>query len=182
MKVMPTKFRDAFVVVPDVFDDKRGSFCEVYNKQRFQELTGFASEMVQDNHSVSIRGVLRGLHYQLYRPQAKLVRVTSGEVFDVIVDLRQSSPTFGEWDGIVLSSVNRKQIFIPEGFAHGFFVMSDLAEVVYKTSDYYSPQDERSIAWNDKDLSIDWPVRDERPLLSQKDADATAFKGADYFT
>lgn len=165
---------------PKVFGDQRGFFYESYNQAKFEAAIGRKIAFVQDNHSRSQKGVLRGLHYQIKQPQGKLVRVTQGEIFDVAVDLRKSSPTFGKWDGVKLSAENTKQIWIPEGFAHGFVVLSDFAEVLYKTTDYWAPEYERSILWNDPDLAINWQGFDN-PVLSEKDTAAAAFKNADYF-
>lgn len=166
---------------PQIFEDERGFFLESYNEQRFDEALGRTVRFVQDNHSRSSRGVVRGLHYQLApRAQAKLVRVTVGEIFDVAVDVRRSSPTWGQWAGVRLSAANRRQLFIPEGFAHGFAVMSEEAEVLYKTSDYYDPASERSLAWNDPDIGIAWPIEGS-PILSSKDADAPRLAAAEAF-
>lgn len=180
MKVTPTKIPDVLVVEPDIFRDDRGFFFESFNQERWQKATGLEMNFVQHNHSRSVKNVLRGLHYQILQPQGKLVRVIMGEVFDVAVDLRRSSPTFGNWVSIYLSAENKKQIWIPEGFAHGFYVLSEFAEVIYLTTDFYSPQHERSIVWNDKDLNIDWPLQEE-PLVSQKDNEAAAFLEAEIF-
>lgn len=180
MNVIKSKIPDVLILEPDVFGDERGFFFESYNKKAFQETTGIDAEFVQDNHSLSAKGVLRGLHYQIQQPQGKLVRVISGEAFDVVVDLRKSSSTFGEWLGISLSSENKRQLWIPQGFAHGFVVLSDSAEFLYKTTDYYAPEYERCIRWNDADLAIDWQLNDE-PVLSAKDARGVSFKGADLF-
>ncbi|MCK4706054.1 MAG: dTDP-4-dehydrorhamnose 3,5-epimerase [Gammaproteobacteria bacterium] len=180
MKVIPTKIPDALILEPKIFGDERGFFFESFNKKQFKELTGIDKEFVQDNHSLSSRGVLRGLHYQIKQPQGKLVRVVHGEVFDVVVDLRKSSSTFGQWVGVVLSAENKRQFWIPEGFAHGFVVLSDEAEFLYKTTDYYAPEHERCIRWNDADLAIDWQYPNE-PLVSGKDAQGVLFKKADIF-
>lgn len=180
MKVIPTKIPDALIIEPKIFGDERGFFFESFNKKQFKELTGVDKEFVQDNHSLSSRGVLRGLHYQIKQPQGKLVRVVRGEVFDVVVDLRKSSSTFGQWVGVVLSAENKRQFWIPEGFAHGFVVLSDEAEFLYKTTDYYAPEFERCIHWNDADLAIDWQYPNE-PLVSDKDAQGVLFKKADIF-
>lgn len=168
MQITRTTIPDVFIIEPKVFGDERGFFFESYNKRRFQQLTGLAPEFVQDNHSRSAKNVLRGLHYQIRQPQGKLVRVTTGEVFDVCVDLRQSSPTFGKSVSVLLSATNHRQLWIPEGFAHGFVVTSDVAEFLYKTTDYYAPEFERSLLWNDPALAIAWPLSGE-PLLSAKD-------------
>ena len=180
MKATPTTIPDVLVLEPAVFGDDRGFFFESYNAQRFHELTGFTGEFVQDNHSRSAQGVLRGLHYQIQQPQGKLVRVVAGEVFDVALDLRRSSPTFGQWVGVTLSADNKRQLWIPEGFAHGFYVVSETAEFLYKTTDYYAPEHERSILWNDPDLAIDWPLTGE-PILSTKDQQGIPFSTAEHF-
>ena len=180
MKVTPTKIQDVLIIEPKVFGDERGFFFESFNKKTFAEATGVTAEFVQDNHSKSARGVLRGLHYQIKQAQGKLVRVTSGEVLDVAVDIRKSSDTFGQWVGIILSAENKRQLWIPPGFAHGFIVLSESAEFLYKTTDYYAPKHERCIRWNDDELAIDWQYADE-PLVSEKDAQGTSFKEADFF-
>lgn len=168
MQIHRTTIPDVLIIEPKVFGDDRGFFFESYNKRRFQQLTGIAPEFVQDNHSRSVKNVLRGLHYQIRQPQGKLVRVTAGEVFDVCVDMRKSSPTFGKSVSVLLSAANHRQLWIPEGFAHGFVVTSDMAEFLYKTTDYYAPEFERSLLWNDPALGIAWPHTGE-PLLSAKD-------------
>ena len=165
---------------PKVFGDDRGFFFESFNHSRFEEAVGHAVTFVQDNHSKSSRGVLRGLHYQVQQAQGKLVRVVQGEVFDVAVDIRRSSPTFGRWVGAHLSGENKHQLWVPEGFAHGFVVLSETAEFLYKTTNYYAPAHERSILWNDTDLSIDWHTS-EQPLLSPKDRAASTLKMAEVF-
>lgn len=180
MNVVPTKIPDVLIFEPKIFGDDRGFFFESFNKKVFKEATGIDKEFVQDNHSLSSRGVLRGLHYQIKQPQGKLVRVVSGEVFDVAVDLRKSSPTFGQWAGVVLSAENKRQFWVPEGFAHGFVVLSDAAEFLYKTTDYYAPEYERCIRWNDAELAIDWRYANE-PLVSGKDAQGVMFKEAEVF-
>lgn len=180
MHIQSTSIPDVLILEPTVFGDDRGFFYESFNKNRFAELTGVTSEFVQDNHSKSAKGVLRGLHYQILQPQGKLVRVTAGEVFDVVVDLRKSSPTFGKWVGVVLSAVNKRQLWVPEGFAHGFVVTSDSAEFLYKTTDYWAPEFERCILWNDPAIGIDWPL-DTEPLLSGKDKTGTRLINADVF-
>lgn len=169
MKVTSTIIPDVLIIEPKVFGDERGFFFESFNQQAFQQATGFGVQFVQDNHSRSARGVLRGLHYQIGQVQGKLVRVVSGAVFDVAVDLRKSSSTFGRWVGVELSESNRRQLWIPPGFAHGFLTLSDSAEFLYKASDYYSSQFERCIAWNDPTLSIEWPLKGNSPQLSIKD-------------
>ncbi len=168
------------VIEPKVFGDDRGFFFESFNARAFAEATGIRCDFVQDNHSKSSRNVLRGLHYQIRQPQGKLVRVTQGEVWDVGVDLRQSSPTFGKWVGLILSAENKKQAWIPEGFAHGFVVLSETAEFLYKTTDYYAPQHERTLRWNDPALDIAWPIQGE-PKLAAKDAEGVIWAQAEFF-
>ena len=180
MKVVATKIPDVLIIEPEVFGDERGFFFESFNKKTFEEKTGVNADFVQDNHSFSRRGVLRGLHYQIKQPQGKLVRVVSGEVFDVSVDLRKSSPTFGQWVGVGLSAENKRQLWIPEGFAHGFVVFSESAEFLYKTTDYYAPEYERCIQWNDADLAIDWKY-DKKPQVSEKDNNGISFSQAEMF-
>ena len=180
MQIQTTAIPDILILEPTVFGDDRGFFYESFNQKRFAELTGITRSFVQDNHSKSAKGVLRGLHYQIQQPQGKLVRVTAGAVFDVTVDLRKNSPSFGRWVGVVLSAANKRQLWIPEGFAHGFLVTSDNAEFLYKTTDYWAPEFERSILWNDPAIGIDWPL-DGEPLLSGKDKAATLLAHADVF-
>jgi dTDP-4-dehydrorhamnose 3,5-epimerase len=168
MKIIPTTIPDVLIIEPTVFGDARGFFYESYNARQFQALTGRAPQFVQDNHSRSARGVLRGLHYQIRQPQGKLVRVTAGEVFDVCVDLRRSSPSFGQSVAVTLSAENHRQLWIPPGFAHGFLVTSEHAEFLYKTTDYYRPEFEQSLFWADPAMAIAWPLS-ETPLLSAKD-------------
>ena len=180
MNAIKTAIPDVIIIEPKVFGDTRGFFYESYNQRQFQELTGLAPVFVQDNHSRSARGVLRGLHYQLQQTQGKLVRVTSGEVFDVCVDLRRSSPTFGKSVSVILSAENHRQLWVPPGFAHGFLVTSDSAEFLYKTTDYYAPQFERSLLWNDPVLGIEWPLQQE-PLLSVKDKAGIPLATAEVF-
>jgi dTDP-4-dehydrorhamnose 3,5-epimerase len=168
MKVICCNIPDVLIIEPKVFGDERGFFFESFNQKRFEELTGVKSHFVQDNHSRSAQNVLRGLHYQIRQPQGKLVRVTAGEVFDVCVDLRKHSETFGHSVAVMLSAQNHRQLWIPPGFAHGFLVVSSHAEFLYKTTDYYAPEHERSLLWNDPALGIDWPLTTE-PLLSAKD-------------
>jgi dTDP-4-dehydrorhamnose 3,5-epimerase len=168
MKVAATAIPGLLLLEPAIHEDERGFFFESFNQKRFEDATGLNIRFVQDNHSRSVKRVLRGLHYQIRRPQGKLLRVTAGEVFDVAVDLRRSLPTFGKFVGIVLSAANKKQLWIPEGFAHGYLVLSDAAEVLYKTTDYYAPEHERCLIWNDPDVGIDWP-KDGEPILSAKD-------------
>jgi len=180
MQIQTTAIADVLVIEPKVFGDERGFFFESFNQRRWEETTGLATRFVQENHSRSGRNVLRGLHYQIRQPQGKLVRVVIGEVFDVAVDIRRNSPTFGRWVGEYLSADNKKQFWVPEGFAHGFVVLSEVAEFLYLTTDYYAPEHERAIIWNDPDLGIDWPMQGE-PLLSEKDRQAVSFKDAEYF-
>lgn len=180
MQATPLAIPDVIVFEPRVFGDDRGFFFESFNHKVFEEVVGRPVRFLQDNHSRSAKGVLRGLHYQIKQPQGKLVRVTSGEVFDVAVDLRKSSATFGQWVGLVLSAENKKQLWIPEGFAHGFVVLSEHAEFLYKTTDYWAPEHERSLAWNDASVGIDWPV-DQQPVLSAKDQKAVRFEVAETF-
>lgn len=175
MKVTPTAIPEVLVIEPRVFGDARGFFYESFNQRAFDEAIGRHVEFVQDNHSRSVRGVLRGLHYQIEQPQGKLVRVARGAVFDVAVDIRKSSPTFGQWVGVELSEENGKQMWVPEGFAHGFLVLSESADFLYKTTDYYAPAHERSIRWNDPAIGIAWPDLGVAPALSVKDADAGTF-------
>jgi len=169
MKVIETAIPGLLILEPKVFGDARGFFMESYNAKAFQDATGLDVNFVQDNHSRSGKGVLRGLHYQIEQAQGKLVRVTRGSVFDVAVDLRKSSPTFGQWAGVELSEENSRQLWIPPGFAHGFLVTSDSADFLYKTTDYYAPQFERSLAWNDPTVGVEWPLAGTAPLLSAKD-------------
>ena len=169
MKVIETAIPGLLILEPKVFGDARGFFMESYNAKAFQDATGLDVNFVQDNHSRSGKGVLRGLHYQIEQAQGKLVRVTRGSVFDAVVDLRKSSPTFGQWAGVELSEENSRQLWIPPGFAHGFLVTSDSADFLYKTTDYYAPQFERSLAWNDPTVGVEWPLAGVAPLLSAKD-------------
>ncbi|MGY6038914.1 dTDP-4-dehydrorhamnose 3,5-epimerase [Aeromonas sp. AE23HZ002T15] len=181
MNIIRTKISDLFIIEPKVFGDERGFFFESFNQQQFESVIGRAVTFVQDNHSKSSRGVLRGLHYQLPpHAQGKLVRCVTGEVFDVAVDIRKSSPTFGQWFGVNLSAENKRQFWIPEGFAHGFVTLSDTAEFLYKTTAYYSPQSEASIRWNDIDIAIKWPL-DFKPQLSSKDLQGVCLKDAVIF-
>ncbi|WP_136680209.1 dTDP-4-dehydrorhamnose 3,5-epimerase [Neptunomonas sp. XY-337] len=180
MKVIETTLPDVLILEPTVFGDERGFFMESFNQQRFKELTGLERDFVQDNHSKSAHGVLRGLHYQIKQPQGKLVRVTAGEVLDVAVDIRRSSETFGQWVGVRLSADNKRQLWVPEGFAHGFVVLSESAEFLYKTTDYYAPEHERSIRWDDPELGIDWQL-ESAPLVSAKDADGIPLAEAELF-
>lgn len=180
MKVIKTAIPEVLILEPRVFGDTRGFFMESYNARAFREATGLSINFVQDNHSRSTKGVLRGLHYQIKQPQGKLVRVVRGAVFDVAVDLRQSSPTFGQWVGVELSEDNHRQLWIPEGFAHGFLVLSECADFLYKTTDYYAPEHERCIVWNDPELGIQWPL-ESAPRLSAKDQAGIRFVAAEVF-
>ena len=180
MKATPLRIPDVILFEPRVFGDDRGFFFESFNQRRFEEAVGRPVPFVQDNHSRSARGVLRGLHYQIQQPQGKLVRAAVGEVFDVVVDMRRSSPTFGQWVGEYLSAENKHQLWIPEGFAHGFLVLSDSAEFLYKTTDYYAPEHERCLIWNDPDIGIAWPGGLE-PQLSGKDHAGLRLTQADHF-
>ena len=181
MKVLDTTIPDIKIIEPEVFGDNRCFFYESFNRKRFHEHTGFDLDFVQDNHSKSGRGVLRGLHYQIEQAQGKLVRVVSGSVFDVAVDIRRSSATFGQWVGITLSAENFRQMWIPPGFAHGFLVLEDDTEFLYKTTDFYAPEHERTIQWNDPDLAIDWPLDGIEPRLSNKDLNGMPFDNAECF-
>lgn len=181
MQVIPTSISDVLILEPRVFGDRRGFFYESYNQKAFTDATGLDLTFVQDNHSRSKQNILRGLHYQIQQAQGKLVRAVVGEIFDVAVDIRKSSPTFGQWVGCVLSAENKKQLWVPSGFAHGFLVLSEVAEVLYKTTDYYAPQHERSILWNDPDLGIEWPLQGAEPVLSEKDQVGQLFKTAEVF-
>jgi dTDP-4-dehydrorhamnose 3,5-epimerase len=181
MNVIKSAIEDVLILEPKVFGDTRGFFMESFNERAFEAAIGKRVHFVQDNHSRSTQGVLRGLHYQIQQPQGKLVRVTSGAVFDVAVDIRKSSPTWGQWVGAELSAENHRQLWVPEGFAHGFLVLSDTADFLYKTTDYYSPEHERCIAWNDQDLQIAWPDIGVMPRLSKKDAEGAVFVTADVF-
>jgi dTDP-4-dehydrorhamnose 3,5-epimerase len=178
MKVTPTPIADVFILEPRVFGDSRGFFLESFNQRAFNAATGTDFNFVQDNHSRSAKNVLRGLHYQLGQPQGKLVRVVRGAVFDVAVDIRPASPTFGQWFGLELSEENHRQLWVPPGLAHGFLVLSDSAEFLYKTTDYYAPEQERCIVWNDPTLGIAWPLEGGSPLLSGKDSAGLSFKEA----
>ena len=174
MNIRATAIPDVLLVEPTVFGDDRGFFFESYNEKKWEELTGLKTRFVQDNHSRSAKGVLRGIHYQIQQAQGKLVRAVVGEVFDVAVDLRRSSPTFGQWVGERLSAENKKSLWVPEGFGHGFLVLSDVAEFLYRTTDFYAPEHERCIIWNDPYLNIEWPI--DTPILSEKDKNNLTFK------
>ncbi|MDP2747991.1 dTDP-4-dehydrorhamnose 3,5-epimerase [Pseudomonas sp.] len=180
MQAVNTELPGMIILEPKVFGDQRGFFFESFNARSFADATGLQREFVQDNHSRSAKGVLRGLHYQVQQAQGKLVRVTTGEVYDVAVDLRRSSPTFGKWAGNLLSAENKRQLWVPEGFAHGFVVLSEFAEFLYKTTDYYAPEHERCIRWDDPTLAIDWPL-DGAPQLSAKDQAGLSFVDAQVF-
>ncbi|MFI7868880.1 dTDP-4-dehydrorhamnose 3,5-epimerase [Ectopseudomonas khazarica] len=181
MKVIETALPEVLILEPQVFGDERGFFFESFNARRFAEATGLQRDFVQDNHSRSARGVLRGLHYQLQQAQGKLVRVSAGEVYDVAVDVRRSSANFGKWVGVHLSAENKRQLWVPEGFAHGFLVLSDYAEFLYKTTDYYAPAHERCIRWDDAQLAIDWPLDSLTPQLSLKDQQGLSLSEAETF-
>jgi dTDP-4-dehydrorhamnose 3,5-epimerase len=181
MKVHTTHIPDVLILEPKIFGDDRGFFLESWNQKTLKDQVGIDEVFVQDNHSKSSKGVLRGLHYQLEQPQGKLVRVVTGRVLDVVVDIRKSSPTFGQYFSIELNDQNHLQLWIPPGIAHGFVVLSDTADFMYKTTDYYAPQYERSILWNDIDLNIDWHLGDITPSLSDKDKEGVSFKNAEYY-
>ncbi|MUG92386.1 dTDP-4-dehydrorhamnose 3,5-epimerase [Scytonema sp. UIC 10036] len=180
MNIITTEIPEVLIIEPKVFQDDRGFFFEAFNFKKFTEQTGIFANFVQDNHSASKQNVLRGLHYQIQQPQGKLIRAIVGTIFDVAVDIRKSSPTFGQWVGCELSDLNRRQLWIPPGFAHGFVVRSETAEVLYKTTDYYAPKYERCIIWNDSDLAIDWHLT-SLPILSPKDAVGQSFKTSEIF-
>ena len=180
MNIIKTALPEVLIIEPRVFGDERGFFFESFNHRLFQEKTGLSPTFVQDNHSRSSKDVLRGLHYQIKQPQAKLVRVIAGDVFDVAVDMRKSSATFGKWTGTILSAENKRQLWIPEGFAHGFLVLSDSADFVYKATDYYAPEHERSVIWNDSDIGIEWPLQGE-PILAAKDRAGKHLRDAEVF-
>jgi len=180
VRLTPTELPDVMVIEPAVFEDPRGFFMETWHAEKFRA-AGLDRAFVQDNHSGSVRNALRGLHYQLGRPQGKLVRVVAGEIFDVAVDLRRSSPTFGRWTGMTLSAANRLQLWVPEGFAHGYYVTSERAEVIYKCTDVYVPEEERTLRWDDPDVGIEWPLGSEPPVVSAKDAKGLAFTAAPTF-
>ncbi|WP_305909908.1 dTDP-4-dehydrorhamnose 3,5-epimerase [Methylomarinum sp. Ch1-1] len=182
MEIMRLEIPDVFLLMPNVFGDERGFFFESFNQQSFEQAIGLKRQFVQDNHSKSQKGVLRGLHYQLPpKSQGKLVRVVQGEVFDVAVDIRRGSPTFGKWVGATLSAENKKQLWVPEGFAHGFITLSETAEFLYKTTDYYAPEFERCIAWDDVSIGVEWPIQNIIPQLSGKDQQGKSFKTAEVF-
>ena len=180
MNVTPTALPEVLIIEPKVFGDARGFFYESFNQKAFNEATGTNYQFVQDNHSRSTKGVLRGLHYQIQQPQGKLVRVVRGAVFDVAVDIRKSSPRFGKWVGVELSEENHRQLWVPPGFAHGFLVLSETAEFLYKTTDYYAPEHERCITWNDSAIGIQWPA-DAVPQLSAKDTQGKSLENAEVF-
>ncbi len=180
MNVLPTEIPEVLILEPRVFGDDRGFFFESFNAQTFIDKTGVNVKFVQDNHSRSAKNVLRGLHYQIQQPQGKLVRAIAGEILDVAVDIRKSSPTFGQWVTCILNAENKQSLWVPAGFAHGFLVLSDWAEVLYKTTDFYAPAYERAIAWNDPDLAISWPLSGD-PILSGKDQAAPQFQAAEIF-
>lgn len=180
MQIVEKALNGVVLLEPKVFGDERGFFMETFNERVFRELTGVTLDFVQDNHSRSARNVLRGLHYQIQQPQGKLVRVVSGSVFDVAVDMRRSSPTYGQWFGAELTAQNKRQLWVPPGFAHGFVVTSDTADFLYKTTDYWAPEFERSLAWNDPTVGVAWPIEGE-PLLSAKDKSGAAFGVAEAY-
>lgn len=180
MRIIETGVKDALILEPQVFGDARGFFLESWNRRTFAQL-GLDVDFVQDNHSRSRQGVLRGLHYQVRQPQGKLVRVVAGAVYDVAVDLRRSSPTFGRWAGVKLSAENRRMFWVPPGFAHGFLVLTESADFLYKATDYYAPEQERTIRWDDPELAIDWPLAGMTPLLATKDAAGTPFRQAETY-
>ncbi len=180
MKAMQLSIPDVFLLEPQVFGDDRGFFFESFNQAQFEVAIGRKANFVQDNHSRSAKNVLRGLHYQIRQPQGKLVRVVQGEVFDVAVDIRKGSPSFGQWVGEILSASNKRQMWVPEGFAHGFVVLSEAAEFLYKTTDYYAPEHERCIAWDDPAIGIEWPIKGA-PLLSAKDQQGKSLLEAEHF-
>ncbi len=180
MQIVEKALNGVVLLEPKVFGDERGFFMETFNQRVFRELTGVTLDFVQDNHSRSARNVLRGLHYQIQQPQGKLVRVVSGSVFDVAVDMRRSSPTYGQWFGAELTAQNKRQLWVPPGFAHGFVVTSDIADFLYKTTDYWAPEFERSLAWNDPTVGVAWPL-DGEPLLSAKDKSGAAFGVAESY-
>lgn len=181
MRFFPTTIPEVILIEPRVFTDERGFFLETYRQQQF-EAAGIIANFIQDNHSGSYRGALRGLHYQIQQPQGKLVRAVAGEIYDVAVDIRRSSPTFGQWVGLVLSADNKRQLWVPPGFAHGFLVLSEWAEIFYKASDYYAPQHERTLLWNDPQLGIDWPLEaGSQPVLSPKDAQGLTLTQAELY-
>ncbi|MEO1623184.1 MAG: dTDP-4-dehydrorhamnose 3,5-epimerase [Cyanobacteria bacterium J06632_3] len=182
MQITRTKIPEVVIVEPRVFGDERGFFFESFNQRAFDEAIGQHYTFVQDNHSSSSANILRGLHYQIKHAQGKLVRVAAGSIYDVAVDLRQGSPTFGKSVGKILSAENKKQLWIPPGFAHGFYVLSEVADVLYKATDFYSPENERSIVWNDPDLKIGWPTAGNTPIVSTKDAAGDAFENADLYS
>ena len=181
MKVIATSIPDVLIIEPKVFGDTRGFFLESFNQKVFEAATGVTSNFVQDNHSRSAKGVLRGLHYQVRQPQGKLVRVVRGSAFDVAVDVRRSSPTFGKWVGVELSEENQLQLWVPPGFAHGFLVTTESADFLYKATDYYAPEHERCIAWDDPEIGIEWPLGGEQPSLSAKDKAGVALSNAEVF-
>jgi len=181
VEVRPTRIPEVVVVEPRVFGDSRGFFFESFNQRKLEASLGRPLRFVQDNHSLSARNVLRGIHYQLPHPQGKLVRVVRGEVFDVAVDLRRGSPTFGQWVGEALSAENKRELWVPEGFGHGFLVLSEVAEFLYKTTDYWYPEHERCIRWDDSDLRVGWPVGGSPPVVSAKDAAGSPFRSAAVF-
>lgn len=182
MNVLPTEIPEVILIEPRVFGDERGFFFESFNAKVFADKTGITLDFVQDNHSRSSRNVLRGLHYQIQQPQGKLIRVVAGEIFDVAVDIRKNSPTFGQCVTCLLRAENKRQLWVPAGFAHGFLVVSEIAEVLYKTTDYYAPQHERCLLWNDPALAINWPLSEATPILSAKDQAGQPLNSAELYT
>ena len=180
MKFIPTSLPGVLLIEPKIFQDERGFFLESYQKKLFSE-AGIPFDFVQDNHSKSCQGVLRGLHYQINQPQGKLLRVVVGEIYDVAVDLRRSSPSFGKWFGTYLSAENKRMLWVPPGFAHGFYVTSTEAELLYKATDYYAPQSERTLMWNDREVNIEWPVKGKLPILSPRDEAGSSFAAAEVY-
>jgi len=180
MKVVPTQLPGVLVIEPRVFSDARGFLFESHNRRAFRDATGIDAEFVQDNHSYSVRNCLRGLHYQIQQAQGKLVRAVTGKVFDVAVDLRRSSPHFGKWTGVELSAESKRMVWIPPGFGHGFYVLSDFADVLYKSTDFYAPPHERTVLWNDPKIGIDWQLKD-KPILADKDKNATPLAAAEVY-
>jgi dTDP-4-dehydrorhamnose 3,5-epimerase len=181
MKFISTEIQGVLLIEPTVYSDERGYFCETFQAKNFSE-AGIPTQFVQDNQSGSHRGVIRGLHYQIHQAQGKLIRVTAGEIFDVVVDLRKSSPTCGKWTGHILTAVNKRQLWVPPGFAHGFYVLSDWAEVFYKATDFYAPEWERTLIWNDPQVNVAWPPADgQSPIISRKDAQGRSFENAELY-
>ena len=181
LKVIETPLRGVLLFEPKVFEDPRGFFYESWNERSFAQATGLDVRFVQDNHSLSVKGVLRGIHYQIRHPQGKVIRVVRGEIFDVAVDLRKSSAAFGRWFGVLLSERNRRQLWVPPGFGHGFLSLSDVAEVIYKTTDYWAPEHERTLLWSDPAVGVEWPSCSVKPILSRKDSEGLALQECEVF-